>query len=164
MSAFELWHEFTIEVSHTLDDPIGIPVIHGHSYWIKVFVESSIENPMPLPRLAGLCGLVQHKLDHKHLNDLMPIPTMESLAQWVYEQIQVKATRIDIKRKSIGAGITFYPEAHGASYWRARCEHKQFEAQHMAKSVKYAWDMVSVANKRLEANNLKTVHCPRDEA
>lgn len=159
----ELWTTFTIECSHTLEEPIGYPVMHGHSYWIRVYFDSSAIKPLPLPEIDKACQLVKGQLDHKHLNDFMPSPTMESIAEFVFQNIELRPVRIDVERKSIGAGITFYPEAHGSSYWRSRAEHYQYEARHMAKSVDYAWKMVALANERLESNDIPRVNSPTEK-
>lgn len=161
----ELWITFTFEASHTLPQPIGKPVMHGHSYWVRVFVDSSEKDPVPLPMLEGYAGLVRSALDHKHLNDIMESPTMESIAMFVAKNIQttIPVVRVDVERQSIGAGITFYPGAHGASYWRARAEHYQAEAKHMAKAVDFAWQHVDIANQRLKAAGLPRVNSPGDK-
>lgn len=45
-----------------------------------------------------------------------------------------------------------------------RLKHYRDEAKNMAKSMKYAWEMLDVANERLKQNGLPEVHCPRDSA
>lgn len=158
----EIWTEFTLECSHTLNQPIGSPQIHGHSYWVRVYFDSSEDDPVPLPMLEGYCRLLRNKMDHRHLNDFIEVPTMEAIAAYVANNVQHTPIRVDVERKSIGAGVTFYPGAHGASYWRARAEHYQAEAKNMAKSVDHAWRMVGIANQRLEANNIHAVTNTRE--
>lgn len=109
-SMIELWTTFTLECSHTLEQPIGIPVLHGHSYWVQVFYESTVKDPVPLPMLAGYAEQLKHRLDHIHLNDLLPQPTMESLAEYVYTYIQgQRPTKVVVERKSIGVGVIYKP-------------------------------------------------------
>ena len=109
-SMIELWTSFTLECSHTLEQPIGIPVLHGHSYWVQVFYETSAKNPIPLPMLNGCAELMKNRLDHTHLNDLLTQPTMESLAEYVYTYIQgPRPTKIVVERKSIGVGVIYKP-------------------------------------------------------
>jgi 6-pyruvoyltetrahydropterin/6-carboxytetrahydropterin synthase len=105
--SMEIWTEFTVEVSHTLQDPIGIPVMHGHSYWVRCYFTTSEDDPVPLPMLEGYCKMLRNKIDHKHMNDFLPVPTMEALAVWVSENLQYKPCRVVIERKSIGTGLEY---------------------------------------------------------
>jgi len=105
----ELWHTFTIECAHSLPG-LGIAHVHGHSYWITVYVESRPESPVPLAMLEGYCAMLRGRLDHKNLDDLMPQPTMESIAAWVCREIQgPRPTRVVVSRPSIGAGVEHRP-------------------------------------------------------
>jgi len=102
----ELWQEFTIEASHNLPQPIGMPVVHGHSYWIRVYIKTEEGNVVPQPMLKGYCEQIQHRLDHQHLNDFIAEPTMEGIAKWILDNWQgPEVTRIRIDRPSVGTGI-----------------------------------------------------------
>lgn len=101
----ELWHTFTVECAHSLPG-IGHATVHGHSYWITVYMESSAESPLPMDILTGYCALLKGQIDHGNLNDVLPVPTMESLAEWVAREIQgQRPTRVLVTRPSIGVGV-----------------------------------------------------------
>ncbi|HSW83504.1 MAG TPA: 6-carboxytetrahydropterin synthase [Usitatibacter sp.] len=75
---------FNIECAHTIEEPVGVPVLHGHSYLITVSVGTSPEAPAPLPELQRFAGMVQSRLDHRHLNDLLAgRSTMEAIISFV---------------------------------------------------------------------------------
>lgn len=48
--------------------------------------------------------------------------------------------------------------------WQERADHYRAEAKHMGASVRHAWAMVAVANKRLIAANLPRVNGPNEAA
>lgn len=155
----ELGHSFWIECSHILPDPLGVPVMHGHSYQITVFIPTSAENPYPLDRISGLIGMMRRGIDHKHLNDVMETPTMECIAEWVYTNLQceVRPTRVIVSRPSIGACVEFLPEASTAAFWRSKNDYSQAEIRHMKKGLAQAWRRVELCNERLRKNGLPEV-------
>lgn len=106
----ELAHTFCIECAHSLPG-LGVSTMHGHSYWVTVYVESSAENPIPMDILTGYCAMLRCRLDHKNLNDVLPQPTMESIAKWVAENIQgPRPTRVRVSRPSINVAATWNRE------------------------------------------------------
>lgn len=154
----EIGHTFWIEVAHLLPDPLGVERVHGHSYQITVYAETSPDKPIPLGLLSGFCSFVKGDLDHQYINDVIPQPTMENIAMWVYEHIQgPRPTRITVARPSIGASLEYYPDASGAAFWRAKHEYTQAEIRHMKKGLAQAWGITEIANKRLKENDLPEV-------
>lgn len=59
-----LYTTFTFEASHSLTPGIGLPQIHGHSYWARVWVASPPERVTPcrdwkrLPRESKPCSTI----------------------------------------------------------------------------------------------------------
>ena len=102
-----LYTTFCFEASHSLQAPIGIPSVHGHSYWARVWIESSREQLTPLPSLETEAKRVAALLDHQHLNDLMDHqPTMEALVDYIRAQWQGPALkRVHVWRESLGCGV-----------------------------------------------------------
>ena len=79
-----LFAENTIEVSHVVDSNITKQtMIHGHSYWIKVFVKTFSVNPFPVEDLQRDLQMVCKTLDHQHLNFKVENGTMEGIAEYV---------------------------------------------------------------------------------
>lgn len=102
-----LYTTFCFEASHSLQAPIGVPSVHGHSYWARVWIESSREQLTPLPTLETEAKRVAALLDHQHLNDLMDHqPTMEALVDYIRTQWRGPALkRVHVWRESLGCGV-----------------------------------------------------------
>ena len=155
----ELYQEFTIEASHSLPMKIGTVAAHGHSYWIRIYVESRVGDVVAQPHLHAACMTIKESLDHKHLNDLMEEPTMESIAQWIFQKWAepFPITRIQINRPSVGCGIDLWANASSAAFWKAKNDYTQAEIRHMKKSVDHAWEMLTLANQNLQKAGLPPV-------
>lgn len=111
---FSIWAEKTIECSHQVSKKIAKNEnIHGHSYWIKIIVKSSLIEPTPVESLQNALATVCRIIDHKHLNDFVPEGTMEAMAYFIYENFDARYTykiyKIIIERKSLGVGVEFIP-------------------------------------------------------
>ena len=106
-----LYSETTIEVSHQVASPIAQQnTIHGHSYWIRVFVKTSVEFPTPVEKLQEDVNTIGKMLDHTHLNNEVPEGTMESIARWFEKKIKDKQydlKKIIVERKSMGIGVEY---------------------------------------------------------
>lgn len=84
--------EFTFEASHVLPWHEGkCSRLHGHSYRLEVSVVGPLNENGVIMDFADLKKavkeLVIHHLDHRHLNDLIPNPTGENIAQWIWDQL-----------------------------------------------------------------------------
>ncbi len=65
--------------------------LHGHNYEVEVTLSSPELNDdhfiLDFADLSPLADLVRSKLDHRHLNDVLPFPpTAENLAQYLFCQ------------------------------------------------------------------------------
>ena len=107
MSSMELWAEATCELSHQVSEKIGIPVMHGHSYWVRVYVESSERDPVSAISLQAWLRHQLNIIDHGVMNNEVPTGTMEELSKWVAKKMSdlFKVTRVQIERKSLGVGV-----------------------------------------------------------
>ena len=76
------WKSFYFEASHCLPDN---PQIHGHSYLVRMWFNTSASDPVRLKAIEKLQWQLFRYVDHKHLNELMPSPTMESIADKMLE-------------------------------------------------------------------------------
>lgn len=97
---------FNIECAHSIEQPIGVPILHGHSYMVEICVPSSAEFPVPLPQIQGWAELVKHRLDHTNLNDVLDdAPTMEAIVRFVRRKwLGPDPVRVKVWRPTLGVG------------------------------------------------------------
>ncbi len=69
-----IWAETTVSAAHTFNGH----QLHGHTYVIRVHVEA----PADAEALHADLLEIRKGVDHQYLNDVLPEPTMEALAQW----------------------------------------------------------------------------------
>jgi 6-pyruvoyl-tetrahydropterin synthase len=101
----EIWTTVTIEVAHS-SPAQGYPEVHGHSYWIQFFSQTSAESPTSLSLMQSEAKWVAGRLDHRNLDELLPSATMESIAQWCSAHWNGPAlSRIIVRRESLGCGV-----------------------------------------------------------
>lgn len=106
----ELWAETTCELAHSVKSPLGIETVHGHSYWVRVCVESDPQNPVSAISLKAWLEKLLAQIDHGMMNNEIPSGTMEEMALWVKNKMTIfKITRVQIERKSLGLGIDYRP-------------------------------------------------------
>lgn len=106
----ELWAEATCELSHSVKSPLGVEVVHGHSYWVRMSVESDPQNPVSAMELKAWLQKLLRQIDHGMMNNLIPSGTMEEMALWIASNMTLfKPTRIQIERKSLGVGVDYRP-------------------------------------------------------
>ncbi len=87
---------FRFEAAHVLPHHPGkCARLHGHSYRFEVAVAGPLQSSGPaqgmvvdFDDLATLVGpLVVDRLDHSSLNDLLPNPTAEHIALWIWDEL-----------------------------------------------------------------------------
>ncbi len=86
--------EYGFEAAHFIHNHPGkCRNLHGHSYKLFVSVEGPVhpETGMVID-FDDLTKVVQEKviqrLDHRFLNDLIPLSTAENIAVWIWEQLK----------------------------------------------------------------------------
>ncbi|MEL0326241.1 MAG: 6-carboxytetrahydropterin synthase [Burkholderiaceae bacterium] len=106
-----LYAETTIEVSHRVLSPVAErEQIHGHSYWIRIYVLTDTDSPVPVEKLKKDLETVSKTIDHTHLNDKIPEGTMESIAIWFakqFEATEYQVKKVSVSRKSMGIGVDY---------------------------------------------------------
>lgn len=84
--------EFTFDAAHFLPKYYGkCEKLHGHTYRLRVSVEGKIgENGLVIDFVI-LKKIVKEQvldqLDHQCLNDVMPTPSCENIAKYVWDQL-----------------------------------------------------------------------------
>ncbi len=106
-----LYAEITIEVSHRVLSPVAErEQIHGHSYWIRIYVLTDTNRPVPVEKLKEDLKKVSKNIDHTHLNNKIPDGTMESIAKWFAKQFEATGyhvKKVSVIRKSMGIGVDY---------------------------------------------------------
>lgn len=101
----ELWTTITIECAHT-SAALGVPALHGHSYWVQFFAATLVSNPVPLDAMQKAAEPLRYALDHKNLDTILDEATMESLAMWCVDHWHgPRLTRLVVRRDSLGCGV-----------------------------------------------------------
>ena len=86
--------EYWFEAAHFIyNHPGKCRNLHGHSYKLFVCIEGT-----PEPETGMIIDFddlskvvnekVIHRLDHRFLNDLIPLSTAENISVWIWEQLK----------------------------------------------------------------------------
>lgn len=92
-----IWKDFYFDAAHQLP---GVPAdhqcarLHGHTYRLRVFVTGDVDEKtgmiLDYAYLKKMVGPVIDHLDHHYLNEIIPNPTTEIVAKWIF--VRVKAS------------------------------------------------------------------------
>ena len=114
----EIWKDFTFEAAHLLPNlPDGHKCkrLHGHSYRVRVVVSGELDAElgwvMDYAHIADAWQGVHDTLDHRYLNDIIPNPTTENVAKWIWESLDTGLSglqRVEV-RETCTAGATYSP-------------------------------------------------------
>lgn len=87
---------FTFEAAHVLPHHPGkCALLHGHSYRLDVTLEGPLRPSGPAMGMVEdfetvarvVKAAVIGELDHRSLNDLLPNPTAENVAVWIWDRL-----------------------------------------------------------------------------
>lgn len=71
--------------------------LHGHNYTIKVFCRSETLNEDGMVcDCSKIKRAVVEAFDHKKINDIIPQPTMENIAKYVFDMSGDKCFKVEI--------------------------------------------------------------------
>lgn len=85
--------EFRFEAAHRLPEHPGkCRNLHGHRYRLKVVCDAPVDPATGLAIDFGELKRVVHErvvdvLDHGYLNEVLPIPSAELIAVWVWQRL-----------------------------------------------------------------------------
>jgi len=96
--------QFKFEAAHVLPHHTGkCARLHGHSYRVDVAVGGSLQAAGPATGMVvdfdELSAIVEPhvvaRLDHSSLNELLPNPTAEHLALWIWSELAPRLPQLD---------------------------------------------------------------------
>ena len=90
--------EFTFDAAHNLVQYHGkCEALHGHTYRLAVVLEGTPDAEGMILDFCELSAAVRERvvsrLDHTYINDIIPQPTAENIAQWIWDQIEAPLSR-----------------------------------------------------------------------
>ena len=99
---------FTFDSAHQLTDYHGeCENLHGHTFRLTVTIENAVQKDGMAFDFLLLKNVVREKiiarLDHTYLNDLMPNPSAENLAIWIWDEL---AAALPVQLHEIQLGET----------------------------------------------------------
>jgi 6-pyruvoyltetrahydropterin/6-carboxytetrahydropterin synthase len=72
--------------------------MHGHSYRVEIMVQGEIDYDyewvVDFSRLDEVWKPIALRIDHQILNDVLPNPTAENLARWIWDQAEILLGRM----------------------------------------------------------------------
>jgi 6-pyruvoyltetrahydropterin/6-carboxytetrahydropterin synthase len=89
---------FTFDAAHRLDHYHGkCEALHGHTYRLQVTLQGKPDSEDMIMDFVQLKDLVKERVisrpDHAFLNEIIPQPTAENIAVWIWHQIDCKVQR-----------------------------------------------------------------------
>ncbi len=107
----KVFKRFSFEGAHRLPD---WPEVHGHSYQVEVWFEGPVVDGYVVPEaeLTALTERVRQQLDHKFLNNILPTPTSENIAKFIWDQFSASGMieRVRVYRESCSMGVEYAGE------------------------------------------------------
>ena len=94
VSAMILRKEYWFEAAHFIyNHPGKCRNLHGHSYKLFVLLEGQVNSETGMiidfdDLSKVVVENVISKLDHRFLNDLIPLSTAENISVWIWEQLK----------------------------------------------------------------------------
>ncbi len=80
------------DAAHSLPGYLGkCANLHGHTYQVEVVAEGEVGEDgfvMDFYELKKIIAGALEDLDHSYLNDVLPNPTAETIAQWISDRLK----------------------------------------------------------------------------
>ena len=116
----EIGKEFTFDSAHYLIDYRGpCEHIHGHTYRFEVTLSGAVGEGGMVMDFAEIKAVVEalvlSKLDHKLLNDIIPQPTAEHIAIWIWNALKKSLPLSSIKLWESPGSFVIYRGNEGVS-------------------------------------------------
>jgi len=97
---------FTFDAAHNLVKYKGkCEKLHGHTYKLEVKVCGKLDDEQMLIDFSDLSRMVKEEvlvhLDHAYINDIIPQPTVEMIAKWIWDRLSEKLNNERFKLKEV---------------------------------------------------------------
>jgi 6-pyruvoyltetrahydropterin/6-carboxytetrahydropterin synthase len=98
--------EFTFDAAHNLTKYHGkCERLHGHTYRIAVVVKGTPNKESMVIDFCELSSIVKERilsvLDHSYINEVLPQPSAENIAIWIWKQLEQAVLRDNCKLEII---------------------------------------------------------------
>jgi len=85
--------EFCFDAAHKLEDISGkCESLHGHTWKVQITLKGRINENGIIYDFTKMKAVidehVKKHLDHKYLNEIIPQPTAENIALWIYHRLE----------------------------------------------------------------------------
>lgn len=93
-----LSRDFTFDAAHNLIHYHGkCERLHGHTYRLRVVLEGGLDSEGMIMDFEEVKAVVNERvisrLDHSYLNDIIPQPSAENIALWIWNEIEESLRR-----------------------------------------------------------------------
>ena len=90
--------DFTFDAAHNLINYHGkCERLHGHTYKLRVVVEGTPDDEGMIIDFIELKAVVKERvisrLDHSYINDIIPQPSAENIALWIWDELEESVRR-----------------------------------------------------------------------
>ena len=78
--------------------------LHGHTYQVEMVVEGNVAEDgfvIDFYQLKKILATVLQDLDHNCLNEILPNPTAETIAQWISERLKKEMETTSVRLFSL---------------------------------------------------------------
>lgn len=84
--------DFTFDAAHNLTQYHGkCEKLHGHTYKLSIILEGKPDSEGMIIDFCEISFIIKQKiisrLDHSYINDILPQPTAENIAIWIWNEI-----------------------------------------------------------------------------
>ncbi|MCL5035965.1 MAG: 6-carboxytetrahydropterin synthase QueD [Chloroflexi bacterium] len=98
----EIGREFNFDSAHKLEGYEGsCRNLHGHTYKLHVILKGDPASDGMVMDFSKLKETVEKKvisiLDHNYLNDIIPVPTAENIAVFIWKKLEADLPLFEIK-------------------------------------------------------------------
>jgi len=108
---YHLGYSFAFDAGHHLTEPYSGPCCnpHGHTFGVELTFRSEVLDNCGMifdaNKVAAIEKAIKEQVDHKDINEVIPQPTCENIARWIFEQVANICPFVVSVKVSEGVGI-----------------------------------------------------------